>query len=34
MGVHCVAFPENDTNNFFLGSEDANIYHGKIHTKD
>lgn len=31
--VHCIDLPDNETNEFYIGSEDSNIYHAKIHTK-
>jgi hypothetical protein len=33
MNVHCIDFPEGETNQFYIGSEDSNIYEAKIHTK-
>mmetsp|Transcript_25244 Transcript_25244/g.25013 ORF Transcript_25244/g.25013 Transcript_25244/m.25013 type:complete len:346 (+) Transcript_25244:499-1536(+) len=31
--VHCIDFPEGETNQFYLGGEDFNIYSAKIYTK-
>ena len=31
--VHCIDFPEGETNQFFIGGEDSIIYQAKIHTK-
>jgi dynein intermediate chain len=28
---HCVAFPENETNKFFMGSEDGLIVQSQLH---
>ena len=33
LSVHCIDFPEGETNQFYIGSEDSNIYQAKIHTK-
>eukprot|EP00343_Euplotes_focardii_P000605 CAMPEP_0205799994 /NCGR_PEP_ID=MMETSP0205-20121125/1493_1 /ASSEMBLY_ACC=CAM_ASM_000278 /TAXON_ID=36767 /ORGANISM="Euplotes focardii, Strain TN1" /LENGTH=202 /DNA_ID=CAMNT_0053062319 /DNA_START=59 /DNA_END=663 /DNA_ORIENTATION=- len=33
LPVHCIDFPEGETNKFYIGSEDSNIYQAKIHTK-
>lgn len=34
MQIHTVQFPQGDTNNFYIGSEDNMIYQGKVHAKD
>jgi dynein intermediate chain len=34
LSVHCIDFPEGETNQFYVGSEDSNIYQAKIHTKN
>jgi len=31
--VHCIDFPEEETNEFYIGGEDFNIYSAKIYTK-
>ena len=33
VSVHCVDVPEGETNQFYIGSEDSNVYQAKIHTK-
>ena len=32
VSSHCIAFPDGEMNNFYVGAEDANIYHAQIHT--
>lgn len=34
LSPHCMYFPQGETNNFYIGSEDSFIYHSKIHTKN
>lgn len=34
LSVRCIDFPEGETNQFYVGSEDSNIYDIKIHTKN
>jgi dynein intermediate chain len=31
--VHCVKFPENETDKFFVGSEDFNLYQCNLHSE-
>ena len=33
LAVHSVAFPHEEINNFYIGSENSLIYSAKIHTK-
>ena len=33
FSVHCIDFAEGETNQFYIGSEDSNIYQAKIYTK-
>ena len=33
VSVHSMTFPQDETNYFYIGSENSNIYKGRIHTK-
>lgn len=33
LSVHCIDLPEGETNQFYIGSEDSNVYQAKVHTK-
>jgi len=32
INAHCIAFAKGETNTFFLGSEDYNIYRSELHS--
>ena len=31
--MHCIDFPEEETDKFYVGSEDYNIYQGNLHSQ-
>ena len=33
IAANCMVFPEEETNNFYVGSVDGNIYHSQLHPK-
>jgi len=32
VNVHCLEFPAEETNSFFVGAEDYNVYQGNLHS--